>query len=135
MDVTQNTVQLLILMIGDSRYGIDIDQIAYLAKVDTDQTAVSFAELMAADSFLACNYSKMLIVKQTRGLSVLICEPDEVMTCLVSDIRTLPDILMVSAKNRGVWGVLPQKRGVIILVDLYKNQLFKGLSNPIDHQI
>lgn len=135
MDVTQNTVQLLILMIGASRYGIDIDQIAYLAKVDTTQTAVSFGELMAADSFLACKYSQMLIVKQTMGLSVLICEPDEVMTCLVSDIRTLPDILMVSARNRGVWGFLPQKRGVIILVDFYKNQLFKRLANPIDHQI
>ncbi|SMC89358.1 hypothetical protein [Sporomusa malonica] len=127
----QNELQLLVFSIGDTRYGIDIDQIAYLMNFDVAGNAVGFEQLMAIGSSADCNYSKMLIIKQKTGTPILINEPDEVAIFSVHDIRRLPDILTKWAGNKGVWGLLPQERGVIILIDFYKNQLFNPMTNPL----
>lgn len=131
----QNEIQLLIVSIGDSRYGIDIDQIAYLANVNPTESAVRFEQLMAVNSFAECNDSKMLIIKQNMRTPILINEPDEVVTCSAYDIRSLPDILTVLAGEKGVWGLLPQEHSVIILVDFYKNQLFKQMVSSSEDSI
>lgn len=127
MDVEQNKLQLLIVSIGNSRYGIDIDQIAYLMNINAAESTVSFEQLMSVGSFVECNYSKMLIIKGEIRIPILISEPDEVVTVSVGDIRRLPDILMVASEKKGVWGVLPQAHGIIILIDFYKNQRFNDL--------
>ncbi|WP_094604055.1 hypothetical protein [Sporomusa silvacetica] len=131
----QNELQLLIVSLGDRRYGIDIDQIAYLTNFDSTNSAVGLEQLLAAGPFANCHYSKMLLIKQKLQTPILINEPDEVATCKVSDIRKLPDILTVAAGNKGVWGLLPQESNLIILIDFYKNQLFKRLTRSIDKQI
>ncbi|CQR70728.1 hypothetical protein [Sporomusa ovata] len=131
----QNELQLLIISLGDRRYGIDIDQIAYLTNFDPTESAVGFDQLLTATSFANCHYSKMLLIKQKLQTPILINEPDEVATCKVSDIRKLPDILTVAAGNKGVWGLLPQENNLIILIDFYKNHLFIQLTRHIDKQI
>ncbi|WP_145091314.1 hypothetical protein [Sporomusa sp. KB1] len=131
----QNELRLLIISLGDRRYGIDIEQIAYLTNFDPTESAVGFEQLLAAGPFANCHYSKMLLIKQKLQTPILITEPDEVATCKVSDIRKLPDILTAAAGNKGVWGLLPQENNLIILIDFYKNQLFKQLTRTIDKEI
>lgn len=135
MDIDQNELQLLIISLGDNRYGIDIDQIAYLTNFDTTESSVGFEQLLAADPVMNCPYSKMLLIKQQLQMPILIPEPDEVTTFQVSDIHKLPAILTVASGNKGIWGLLPQKSSVIVLIDFYKNQLFKRLASSIDNQI
>lgn len=125
----ENTLQLLIVSIGDSRYGIDVDQIAYLTNFDATASTVSFKQLMSVGPFMEQDYSKMLLIKEKMKVPILISEPDEVATVLVSDIRKLPDILMVTAEKKGVWGICPQEHGIIILIDFYKNQQFARLTS------
>ncbi len=124
----QNILQVLIVTIGDNRYGIDIDQIACLTNVDTAKSTVRFEQLLLVDPAVQCNYSKMLLIKQQIGTPILICEPDEVMTISIGDICSLPEILMITAGNKGIWGFIPQEGGVIILIDFYKNQQFMRLA-------
>ena len=127
VDMKQNTLQLLILSIGSRRYGIDIEQIACLMNVDHAESAVGFEQLLASDSSGECNYKKMLKVKGKMEVPILISEPDEVTMVSIGDICRLPEILMVTAGKKGVWGLLPQEHGMIILIDFYKNQEFKRL--------
>lgn len=135
IDMYQNELQLLIVSLGDRCYGIDIDQIAYLTNFDPTASAVGFEQLLTAGPAKNCHYSKMLLIKQQLQTPILINEPDEVATCKVSAIRKLPDILTVAAGNKGVWGLLPQENNLIILIDFYKNQLFKQLTRTIDKEI
>jgi len=135
MDMYQNELQLLIISLGDRCYGIDIDQIAYLTNFEPTETAVDLEQLLAAGPFANCHYSRMLLIKQKLQTPILINEPDEVTTCKVGDIRKLPDILTAAAGNKGVWGLLPQENNLIILIDFYKNHLFKQLTRTIDKQI
>lgn len=135
MDMHQNGLQLLIVSLGGRRYGIDIDQIAYLKNFVPTESAVGFEQLLATGPVANCHYSKMLLIKQKLQTPILINEPDEVAACKVSAIRKLPDILTVAAGNKGVWGLLPQESHLIILIDFYKNQLFKRLTRSIDKQI
>lgn len=124
----QNKLQLLILSIDDSRYGIDIDQIAYLRNVDTEEATVTFEQLMGKESSVEINYSKMLMIKKKIGTGILINEPDEVGMVSIGDICRLPDSLMRGAMEKGVWGLCPQEQGMIILIDFYKNQQFQRLT-------
>ena len=125
----QNKLQLLILSMGDSRYGIDIDQIAYLKNVDTEEAGITFEQLMEKEGSAEINYSKMLMIKEKIGTGIIINEPDEVAMVSIGDICRLPDILMRGAGEKGVWGLWPQKQGMIILIDFYKNQQFQRLTN------
>jgi len=131
--VKQQEIQLLIFSLGNSRYGIDIDQVAYLMNVDATESAISFEQLMAVGSLAECKYSKILVIKHRMGIPILIQEPDEVVTFSVWDICSLPEVLTVSAANKGVWGLLPQEQGIIILIDFYKNQHFMQIASRIDH--
>ncbi|MCE5286666.1 MAG: hypothetical protein LLG02_12580 [Pelosinus sp.] len=117
----------MLFSVGDSRYGIDIDQIALLTNFVTGQLAVSFSRLMKEPAPLYCHNEKMLLIKQRTELPILINEPDSLTVCRVCDICRLPQLLAAAAGKRGVWGFLPQDQGIIILIDLYKNQLFERL--------
>lgn len=123
----QHEIQLLILSIDGSRFGIDIDQIAHMANFDACEAAVSFEQLLKIDASNGCGYSKMLMIKQMKT-PVLIYEPDEVSTFSIGDINSLPDVLAIAAGEIGVWGLLPEEQGVIILIDFYKNQVFRKIS-------
>lgn len=125
-----NNIQLLIVSAGCSRFGIDVDQIAYMANFNAGDTAISFEHLLGIDPMADCKYPKMLVIKQKMEMPILINEPDEVAAVSISDIHSLPDVLALSAGTKGVWGLLPQQQGLIILIDFYKNQLLKQLTHP-----
>lgn len=129
--MSQNDIQLLIVTIGSNRYGIDIEQIAHLANFDNIETAISMEQLLDINSIEKCKCSKMLFIKQRMKIPILINEPDEVATVSVADIRSLPNVLAFPAGKKGVWGFWPQARGVVILIDFYKNQLFRQLTSGI----
>ncbi len=124
-----NEIQVLLLAAGNSRYGIDIDQIACLINGGACGPSVPFAQLVGA-SALAESPTKQLIIKQVLQLPIVINEPDEVVTVPVQAIRSLPDVLLAAAGSKGVWGFWPQGRHrPIILLDFYKNKLFMQLAS------
>jgi len=125
MDMEEDKLQLLIVSIGKGRYGIDIEQIACLTNVDGNILSLGLGQLLAVDPSLECNYSKMLLIKNSSKIPILISEPEEVLSASITDIRKLPAILLVGAEEKGVWGLLPQEHEMIILVDFYKNKQFK----------
>ncbi|SDE06597.1 hypothetical protein [Sporomusa acidovorans] len=120
----QNELQLLIVSLGANRYGIDLDQIAHLQNADAALPAVSLAELLDTTSLASCRYPKILLIKHKLQTPILITEPDEIATCNIGSICSLPAMLTGSAEKKGVWGLLPQERDLIILIDFYKNQSF-----------
>lgn len=129
LNLEKSKLELLLISLGDRRYGIDTDQIAKLMNVKAGQSAVSFARLMTGHSYLQGHAEKFLLIKE-KEMPILINNPDEVAVFPISAICSLPNLLAPSAGKKGVWGLLPESRGVIILIDLYKNQLFKRLSMP-----
>lgn len=129
MDMKQNTLQLLIISIGNQRYGIDIEQVDGLTNLDVAEFAVGFEQLLASESGGKCNYSKMLRVKARMEVPILISEPDEVVIVSIGDICRLPEILMIPAGKKGAWGLLTGKHDMIILIDFYKNQEFERLNS------
>lgn len=127
--MARKDIQLLILTIDGKRYGIDVDQIAYMSNVDNNEAAISMEHLLEIASEANGKYSKMLFIKRRMKIPILIYEPDEVATVSVADIRSLPNILMLPAGNKGVWGFWPQAQGIVILIDFYKNQLFEQFAS------
>lgn len=134
MTLEPNEIRILLFAIGDSRYGIDIDQIACLMNSDTRKPAVPFEQLIGI-SALAEPRTKLLMVKQALQLPIVISEPDEVVTVPVPAIRSLPDVLLAAAGSKGVWGFWPQGRHrPVILLDFYKNKLFMQLTGSANNQ-
>ena len=101
----QHELQLLLLSLGETRYGIDIDQIASLTNSQAAQSAVRFEQLLGIDPFADYGYPKTLLIKQKLQTPILISEPEEVATFNVSDIRILPASLAIPAGNKGIWGL------------------------------
>ncbi|WP_346355943.1 hypothetical protein [Azotosporobacter soli] len=122
----QDALEVLVFFSGESCYGIDIEQIAYLADPSPTQEAVSFEELMRSNVSQQEGRRKRISVKGHEEILVLIPEPETVSNLSLRDIRPLPAVFK-AAQPLGVWGLAQKEGRLIILLDLYKNLQFKEL--------
>ena len=125
----QTELPLLLVTCGHSRYGICAEQVACLADAaGNTQPAVRLEKLLSATAAPSDKPAKLLFVKQRASMPILINEPDEITAFALSAICRLPAALTAASGSCGVWGLLPQPSGLIILIDFYKNQRFNQLA-------
>lgn len=120
----QNKLQLLVFTIGGTRYGIDTDQIACLQNYDPTWQGLIFHELVAATPVVYVDPKILRVKNRETNPEVLINDPEEMINTSVTAIRPLPVLLAYAANCRGVWGIIPHQRGLIVLFDFYKNERF-----------
>ena len=122
-------LELLIIREGCSRYGILLGQVASISQADK-RAAATLTQLLAGVKATG-KVEKMLRIKGVERLPVLIGEPEEICSVPLHEVRALPKVMRRVAGTFGIWALVWQKEGALLLLDFYKNSIFKKLADGL----
>lgn len=117
-------LKVLVFVVNDTRFGIDMEQVAALRQFNTELDLVPFHELLGIQP-VSYHAPQLLVVKVSHApAAVLINQPEDMVDIALQDIRPLPGLIANLTNPYGVWGIVPQRLGMLVLVDFYKNMRF-----------
>ena len=119
------SINLLLFSVGGVHFGIDAEQVAGIGAYDGDQAEDLFwfhEELEYGDA--AVSYASPTIVTiRTGGVQsyrVIIDSMEDIAEFSQDDIRLFPELLEPFAMRRGLWGILPVKGIMVLLLDFQR---------------
>lgn len=117
-------IELLLFSVGGVHFGVDVDQVAGIEGYEGDQAdcPVWFHEELEFGVESAAYASPMVATVRTAGVQpyrVIIDSMEDIASFRVRDIQLFPDLLGLWPLQRGLWGVLPLRGRLILLVDFY----------------
>jgi len=119
------SINLLLFSVGGVHFGIDAEQVAGIGAYDGDQAEDLFwfhEELEYGDA--AVSYASPTVVTiRTGGVQsyrVIIDSMEDIAEFSQDDIRLFPELLEPFAMRRGLWGILPVKGIMVLLLDFQR---------------
>lgn len=116
------SISLLLFSVGGVRFGCDADQAAGVTAGEAQEgdELILFHEELAGGAWQV-NYHDPTIVTiksdHPRPYRVMIDAMNEIASFSRYDIRLFPVLLEPFVVRRGIWGILPHKGALVLLVD------------------
>lgn len=115
-------VNLLLFAVGGVSFGVDADQVAEIATYhgETADDLFWFHEEMGYGSKVVTYHAPTIITIRTGGASscrVIIDSMEDIAEFSHNELTLFPALLEPFVLRRGLWGILPRRGSMVLLLD------------------
>lgn len=116
-------LRLLVFSVGGVRFAADAEQVDSLREYGAEESAgptVPFHEALGNEAgTVAYRCPEICTITGADGMcSFIIDSPEDIVTVSWDDLQPLPPLVEPFAARRGIWAVIPETPGIILVVDL-----------------